>query len=192
MWILHHLSHQGSPKNSGMGSHSFLQWIFLNQESNRGVLHCRQILCQLSYQGSPYKWEEWYKSHDFQRHPWQATHQVSLTCLAKSDKLSFACLTTLVLSAQGIFKSLCWVLTVLTSSLTEGPSLGGVCLLSRAAGTSVLCLPGRSRLRPFSSGCLPLGVTQGTRENIFFFFFWWGSHASFQIQLNFLSSQVSW
>ena len=104
--ILHHLSHQGSPKNSGMGSHSFLQWIFLNQESNRGVLHCRQILCQLSYQGSPYKWEEWYKSHDFQRHPWQATHQVSLTCLAKSDKLSFACLTTLVLSAQGIFKSL--------------------------------------------------------------------------------------
>ena len=31
--------------------------------------------------------------------------QVSLTCLAKSAKLSFASLTKLVLSAQGIFKS---------------------------------------------------------------------------------------
>ena len=28
-------------------------WIFLIQELNRGLLHCRQILYQLSYQGSP-------------------------------------------------------------------------------------------------------------------------------------------
>ena len=41
------------PKNTGVGSHSLLQWIFLTQESNRGLLHCRQILYQLSYQGSP-------------------------------------------------------------------------------------------------------------------------------------------
>ena len=32
---------------------SLLQWIFLTQELNRGLLHCRQILYQLSYQGSP-------------------------------------------------------------------------------------------------------------------------------------------
>ena len=32
---------------------SLLQWIFPTQESNRGLLHCRQILYQLSYQGSP-------------------------------------------------------------------------------------------------------------------------------------------
>ena len=31
---------------------SLLQWIFLTQESNWGLLHCRQILYQLSYQGS--------------------------------------------------------------------------------------------------------------------------------------------
>ena len=31
---------------------SLLQWIFLIQESNWGLLHCRQILYQLSYQGS--------------------------------------------------------------------------------------------------------------------------------------------
>ena len=30
-----------------------LQQIFQTQESNRGLLHCRQILYQLSYQGSP-------------------------------------------------------------------------------------------------------------------------------------------
>ena len=44
---------QGKPKNTGVGSLSLLQWIFLTQESNQGLLHCRQILYQLSYQGSP-------------------------------------------------------------------------------------------------------------------------------------------
>ena len=43
---------QGKPKNTGVGSLSLLQ-IFLTQESNQGLLHCRQILYQLSYQGSP-------------------------------------------------------------------------------------------------------------------------------------------
>ena len=43
----------GQPKNTGMGGLSLLQEIFLTQESNRGLLHCRWILYQLSYQGSP-------------------------------------------------------------------------------------------------------------------------------------------
>ena len=43
---------QGKPKNTGVGSFSFLQWTFPIQESNWGLLHCRQILYQLSYQGS--------------------------------------------------------------------------------------------------------------------------------------------
>ena len=42
---------QGKPKNTGVGSLSFLQWIFSTQESNWGLLHCRQILYQLIYQG---------------------------------------------------------------------------------------------------------------------------------------------
>ena len=40
-------------QNTGVGSLSLLQGIFLTQESNRGLLHCRRILYQLSYQGSP-------------------------------------------------------------------------------------------------------------------------------------------
>ena len=50
---------QGKPKNTGMGSLPLLQWIFLTQELNWGLLHCRQILCQLSYQGSP-KYKLWH------------------------------------------------------------------------------------------------------------------------------------
>ena len=34
---------QGKPKNTGMGSLSLLQWIFSTQESNWGLLCCRQI-----------------------------------------------------------------------------------------------------------------------------------------------------
>ena len=46
---------QGKPKNTGVGSLSLLQWIFPTQESNWGLQHCRQILYQLSYQGSKTK-----------------------------------------------------------------------------------------------------------------------------------------
>ena len=46
--------HEDSPgKNTGVGSLSLLQGVFLTRELNQGLLHCRQILYQLSYQGSP-------------------------------------------------------------------------------------------------------------------------------------------
>ena len=44
---------QGKPENTGVGSLSLLQGIFLSQELNWGFLYCRQILYQLNYQGSP-------------------------------------------------------------------------------------------------------------------------------------------
>ena len=43
----------GKPENTGMGSLSLLQQIFPTQGSNLCLLHCRPILYQLSYQGSP-------------------------------------------------------------------------------------------------------------------------------------------
>ena len=50
---------QGKPKNTGVGSLSLLQGIFLTQESNQGLLHCRRILYQLSYEGSPlHSWKK--------------------------------------------------------------------------------------------------------------------------------------
>ena len=69
MWILYmshqwsQVSHQWSQwshqwatseaKNTGMGSLSLLQQISPTQELNHSLLHCRRILYQLSYQGSP-------------------------------------------------------------------------------------------------------------------------------------------
>ena len=73
--ILYLLSHQGSPldiialffvtpwtiyspwnssgQDTGVGSLSLLQGTFPTQRSNPGLLHCRQILYQLSHKGSP-------------------------------------------------------------------------------------------------------------------------------------------
>ena len=45
----------GKPNNTAVGSLSLLQEIFLTQESNWGLLHCRRILYQLSHQGGPKK-----------------------------------------------------------------------------------------------------------------------------------------
>ena len=51
LWTIY--SPWNSPgQNTGVGSLSLLQWIFLTQESSQGPLQCRQILYQLSYQGS--------------------------------------------------------------------------------------------------------------------------------------------
>ena len=44
---------QGKPKNTGVSNLSLLQGIFTTQESNQSLLHCRWILYQLRYQGSP-------------------------------------------------------------------------------------------------------------------------------------------
>ena len=42
-------------KNTRAGCHLLLQGIFLTQELNPSLLHCRQILYYLSHQGSPRK-----------------------------------------------------------------------------------------------------------------------------------------
>ena len=44
---------QGKPKNTGVGSLSLLWWVFQTQESNQGLLHCRWIFYQMSYEVSP-------------------------------------------------------------------------------------------------------------------------------------------
>ena len=43
----------GKSKNTAVGSLFLLQRIFPTQELKQGLLHCRWILYQLSYQGSP-------------------------------------------------------------------------------------------------------------------------------------------
>ena len=46
---------QGKLKNAGVGSLPLLQQIFLTQESNWSLPHCRWILYKLTYEGSRYE-----------------------------------------------------------------------------------------------------------------------------------------
>ena len=57
LWLhgLYICSPWNSPgQNTRMGRHSLLQGIFLTQELNPGLPHCRLILYQLSQEGSPF------------------------------------------------------------------------------------------------------------------------------------------
>ena len=51
--------------NTRVGFHSLLQRIFPTQGANSGLLHCRQILHHLNYQGSP----PYYKHPEFFTYP---------------------------------------------------------------------------------------------------------------------------
>ena len=60
-------------QNTGVGSLSILQGIFPTQESNWGLLCCRRILYQLSYQGSPFHYLSG-KHIPLLKHYWLACH----------------------------------------------------------------------------------------------------------------------
>ena len=70
----------GKPKNTEVGSLSLLQQIFLAQELNPGFLHCRRILYQLSYQGSP-RILEWV-AYPFSSGSSQPRNRTRVSCIA--------------------------------------------------------------------------------------------------------------
>ena len=62
-------------QNTGVGSLSLLQGMVPTQGLNPGLLHCRQILYQLSYKGSPIEREE--HCYSFISH-WSSPSQVNM------------------------------------------------------------------------------------------------------------------
>ena len=68
-----------------VGCHFLLQRIFPTQESNLSLLHCRQILYQLSYEGSPCNLEILSIRKDSSRRTlqphWRSPYQVLLANL---------------------------------------------------------------------------------------------------------------
>ena len=58
--VAHRAPPRDSPvRNTRVGCHALLQWVFPTQESNPRLLSlliCRQILYHLSHQGSPESW----------------------------------------------------------------------------------------------------------------------------------------
>ena len=73
--------------NTGVGSLSLLQQIFLTQESNWDLLHCKWILYQLSYQGSLHEEIQVYEHHCHLR---TANHnnEIPLCCGCSLTQLS--------------------------------------------------------------------------------------------------------
>ena len=67
-------------QNTGMRSHSFLQGIFPTQGSNPELPHCRQILYQLSHQGSP-RILEWVANPFFSGSSWPR-NWIGVSCIA--------------------------------------------------------------------------------------------------------------
>ena len=70
---------QGKPENTGLGSLTLLQGIFLTQELNRGLLHCRRILYQLSYEKHTHK----NLSQRLQKRPKDMQKQFNVTLCVK-------------------------------------------------------------------------------------------------------------
>ena len=67
-------------QNTGVGSRSILQGIVPTQGSNTGLLHCGQILYQLSHQGSP-RILEWGAYLFSSRFSWPR-NQTGVSCIA--------------------------------------------------------------------------------------------------------------
>ena len=66
--------------NTGVSSLSLLQGIFPTQGANPGLLHCRQILYQLSHKGSPGILE--WVAYPFSRGSSQLTNRTRVFCIA--------------------------------------------------------------------------------------------------------------
>ena len=68
-------------QNTRVGSLSLLQGIFPTQGSNPGLLHCRQILYQLSHQGSPtiLQWV----AYPFSRGSSRPGNRTGVSCIAE-------------------------------------------------------------------------------------------------------------
>ena len=66
--------------NTGMGRLSLLQGIFPSQGSNPGLLHCRQILYQLSHKRSPRILER--VAYPFSSRSSRPRNQTGVSCIA--------------------------------------------------------------------------------------------------------------
>ena len=84
----------GKPKNTGVGSLSLFQGIFLTQESNRGLLHYRQILYLLSY------WEAHSSFCPISNHMISPTFEIPHHCILALTNLIHICIKDIFLSIR--------------------------------------------------------------------------------------------
>ena len=95
-------------QNTRVGSHSLLQGIFPTQALNPDLPHCRQILYQLSHQGSP-RIPEWV-AYPFCSGSFWPRNQTRVSCIAGAfftselPRKPLSLLTPLVISSGLRFK----------------------------------------------------------------------------------------
>ena len=77
---------QWKPKNTGVGSLSLLQQIFLTQDLNWGPPHCRQILYQLNYQGSLHVLLNWSQKRTFLFNKWKLCYSFGILYILRRRK----------------------------------------------------------------------------------------------------------
>ena len=156
-----------------MGSLSLLQGIFLTQESNQGLLHCRQILYQLSYQGSPTWSISSVQSLTGVRlftTPWSAARQTSLSIINSWSLLKLMSTESLMPSNHLI---LCYPLLLLPSifpSIRVFSDESALCIRwSKYWSFSFNISPSNepSWLISFRMDWLDLLVVQGTLKSLF-------------------------
>ena len=75
-------------QNTGVGSRSHFQGIFPTQRWSPGLPHCRQILYQLSYEGSP-RILEWV-TYPFSRRCSRPRNQTRVSCIAGGFSTNWA------------------------------------------------------------------------------------------------------
>ena len=92
---------QRKPKSTGVGNLSLLQQIFPTQESNWGLLHYRQILYQLSYQGSLFSQRQAFVKYRFRFSREIISSQSSLSHQTDYRLLTRICLLILDLPLWG-------------------------------------------------------------------------------------------
>ena len=89
-------------QDTGAGSLSLLHGIFPTQESNRGLLHCRQILYQLSHKGSPRILEQ--VAHPFSSGSSQPRNWTQVSHIASEFFTSWATREALIRGSCGHYK----------------------------------------------------------------------------------------
>ena len=138
----------GKPKNVRMRSLSLLQGIFPTQGSNWGLLHCRWILYQLSYQESPYNMFYIYKYTHIHTHVCVCILSC-LSCPPPGDLPNLIFVTTQTSSqaplSMGFFRHLEWLAIASSSGSFQPTDQTHVflCLLHWQAGSLLLTPPGK-------------------------------------------------
>ena len=89
-------------QNTGVGSHSLLQGIFPTQGSNPGLLHCRQILYQLSH-GGILRILEWVAYSFFSRSS-QPRNRTGVPCIAGGFLTNWTIREANIQHESGLFK----------------------------------------------------------------------------------------